>query len=124
MIWISFFRLAEKSGGGKRDRTDDLLNANQALSQLSYTPRLVLHLARITHKKFFAPEMVRFASQKLLGRGCPQPRPEGRYPRSNLTIGLLLRKEVIQPLVPQRLPCYDFIPVIDHTLGAFFLVKG
>jgi len=26
------------NGGGERDRTDDLLNANQALSQLSYTP--------------------------------------------------------------------------------------
>ncbi len=25
-------------GGGERDRTDDLLNANQMLSQLSYTP--------------------------------------------------------------------------------------
>ena len=36
---------AFKIGGGKRDRTDDLLNANQALSQLSYTPSLVLHLA-------------------------------------------------------------------------------
>ena len=32
---------------------------------------------------------------------------------------ILLRKEVIQPLVPQRLPCYDFIPVISHTFGAF-----
>ena len=30
--------------------------------------------------------------------------------------GLLLRKEVIQPLVPQRLPCYDFIPITTHTL--------
>ena len=28
------------SGGGERDRTDDLLVANQALSQLSYTPDL------------------------------------------------------------------------------------
>ena|GEM_PF-4505009 len=27
----------------------------------------------------------------------------------------LLRKEVIQPLVPQRLPCYDFIPVTSPT---------
>ena len=27
-----------KCGGGKRDRTADLLNAIQALSQLSYTP--------------------------------------------------------------------------------------
>ena len=31
---------------------------------------------------------------------------------------ILLRKEVIQPLVPQRLPCYDFIPVTSHTFGA------
>ena len=28
-------------GGAERDRTDDLLNANQALSQLSYTPILL-----------------------------------------------------------------------------------
>jgi hypothetical protein len=31
------------SGGGERDRTDDLLVANQALSQLSYTPDSHLH---------------------------------------------------------------------------------
>jgi hypothetical protein len=29
---------AEKAGGGERVRTDDLLRARQALSQLSYTP--------------------------------------------------------------------------------------
>ena len=28
-----------ENGGGERDRTDDLLLAKQALSQLSYTPR-------------------------------------------------------------------------------------
>src|SRR5262245_36220926 len=33
----------------------------------------------------------------------------------------LLRKEVIQPQVPLRLPCYDFTPITDHTLGACFL---
>ena len=33
------FRLIfEQDGGGERDRTDDLLLAKQALSQLSYTP--------------------------------------------------------------------------------------
>ena len=32
--------LAKKIGGGKRDRTDDLLLAKQALSQLSYAPVL------------------------------------------------------------------------------------
>ncbi len=30
-----------KNGGGERDRTDDLLRARQALSQLSYTPNLL-----------------------------------------------------------------------------------
>ena len=28
------------------------------------------------------------------------------------------RKEVIQPQVPLRLPCYDFTPVTGHSLGA------
>jgi hypothetical protein len=28
-----------------------------------------------------------------------------------------LRKEVIQPQVLLRLPCYDFTPIMDHTLG-------
>ena len=32
-----------------------------------------------------------------------------------------LRKEVIQPLVLERLPCYDFTPVIGFTLGSIFL---
>ena len=29
----------------------------------------------------------------------------------------LLRKEVIQPQVPLRLPCYDFVPITSLTLG-------
>ena len=33
---------------------------------------------------------------------------------------LLLRKEVIQPHVPVRLPCYDFIPVTNPTFGSSF----
>ena len=34
------------------------------------------------------------------------------------------RKEVIQPQVPLRLPCYDFTPVIDHTVvGALLAVR-
>ena len=35
----------------------------------------------------------------------------------------LLRKEVIQPHLPIRLPCYDLVPLIKHTFGAF-LPKG
>ena len=30
----------------------------------------------------------------------------------------ILRKEVIQPQVPLRLPCYDFTPVADPTVAA------
>ena len=33
----------------------------------------------------------------------------------------LLSKEVIQPLVLERLPCYDFTPVINPTLGGVLL---
>ena len=29
---------------------------------------------------------------------------------------MILRKEVIQPQVPLRLPCYDFTPVADPTV--------
>ena len=31
---------------------------------------------------------------------------------------IFLRKEVIQPQVPLRLPCYDFIPITNLTFGA------
>ena len=30
----------------------------------------------------------------------------------------ILRKEVIQPQVPLRLPCYDLVPITEFTLGA------
>ena len=32
-----------------------------------------------------------------------------------------LRKEVIQPQVLLRLPCYDFTPIMNYTLGGCFL---
>ena len=32
-----------------------------------------------------------------------------------------LRKEVIQPQVPLRLPCYDFTPVMNHTVASVLL---
>ena len=33
----------------------------------------------------------------------------------------VLRKEVIQPQVPLRLPCYDFTPVADLTVAGCLL---
>ena len=35
-------------------------------------------------------------------------------------VAKILRKEVIQPQVPLRLPCYDFIPVADPTVARCF----
>ena len=32
-----------------------------------------------------------------------------------------LRKEVIQPQVPLRLPCYDLVPITEFILGACVL---
>ena len=31
---------------------------------------------------------------------------------------VILRKEVIQPQVPLRLPCYDLVPLTELTFGA------
>ena len=36
---------------------------------------------------------------------------------------VLLRKEVIQPHLPVRLPCYDFTPITDPTFDGS-LLKG
>ena len=37
---------------------------------------------------------------------------------------LLLRKEVIQPHLPVRLPCYDFVPIADPTFDGSLLTVG
>ena len=53
--------------------------------------------------------------------------PNNRFscrPPSRRSGKVLLRKEVIQPQVPLRLPCYDFIPVTAHTLGPCLLAVG
>ena len=36
-------------------------------------------------------------------------------------LDVLLRKEVIQPLVLERLPCYDFTPITSFTFGGVLL---
>ena len=45
-----------------------------------------------------------------------------RYVQFRLTwIIYILKKEVIQPQVPLRLPCYDFTPVTNPTLDVVLL---
>ena len=39
-------------------------------------------------------------------------------PCNNLSVAnIYFIKEVIQPQVPLRLPCYDFTPVMNHTVA-------
>lgn len=44
-------------------------------------------------------------------------------PPIGVFIVVLLRKEVIQPHLPVRLPCYDFVPIADPTFDSS-LPKG
>ncbi len=37
---------------------------------------------------------------------------------NRLNVLRILRKELIQPQVPLRLPCYDLVPIAELTLGA------
>ena len=91
-------------GGDSRVRTGDLLLARQALSQLSYIP---FYLSRRVPSKLnnvtsFQLQLTRMSEQCF---HCP----------------CLLRKEVIQPHLPIRLPCYDFTPIIEPTFGRALL---
>ena len=46
-------------------------------------------------------------------------------PFTQPTVSNFLRKEVIQPHLPIRLPCYDFTPVIGPAFGSsFFAVRS
>ena len=55
-----------------------------------------------------------------------RPRPPARRRRIDLRMvppangrDDIRLKEVIQPQVPLRLPCYDFAPVTGHTMGGY-----
>jgi hypothetical protein len=82
-------------GGASRDRTDDPLLAKQVLSQLSYGPVIMTQTDRA------------WRDLSRMQVTCADAR------RNEIR---LARKEVIQPHLPIRLPCYDFTPVIDHSV--------
>ena len=54
--------------------------------------------------------------------------PDGLLPSIRVKLislrNYLPRKEVIQPHLPVRLPCYDFTPLTLHTFGASPLSVG
>ncbi len=80
-------------------------------NQLSYAPHS-FHRARGGPPRRVLPSAVPASREADSAMPCALPglRPMGA--------GLLLEKEVIQPQVPLRLPCYDFIPVTGTCLDA------
>ena len=96
------------SGGDERDRTDDPLLAKQVLSQLSYTPIPFAVGALI--RLFLEPQKLNndFKVLRLTLVSCSLR-------------AFLHRKEVIQPHLLIRLPCYDFTPVAYPTFGSALL---
>ena len=45
-------------------------------------------------------------------------------PKTGPGCRVLLRKEVIQPHLPVRLPCYDFVPIADPTFDSSLPTRG
>ena len=102
---------APSFGGDEEDRTPDPLLAKQVLSQLSYTPMFgfpsVFQASFCRHS--FSLSILKI-EQCFLSTCSPL------LTEAFELSFVLLRKEVIQPHLPIRLPCYDFTPVINPTL--------
>ena len=69
------------------------------------------------------------AEETGLGKPHAPPNPSARSPVFGgvgvwLPSPSLPRKEVIQPQLPLRLPCYDFVPVTGPTFGGCLLAVG
>ena len=56
-VWLYF-------GGDKRDRTADLLNAIQALSQLSYTPEYFVRFSISPQRKIYITRQIAICQQE------------------------------------------------------------
>src|SRR5262245_45756328 len=57
-------------------------------------------------------------------RSSDQPRSHQRSDPTEGRSSDLPRKEVIQPHLPVRLPCYDFVPITDPTFDGCLLAVG
>lgn len=59
--------------------------------------------------------LLTFAVAPNPGHYNPTGSSRPHHPQWTVFIVVLLRKEVIQPHLPVRLPCYDFVPIADPT---------
>ena len=60
---------------------------------------------------------IRYRSDSSNGTFCSKANDQVIAASHNDQRSFILRKEVIQPQVPLRLPCYDFTPVADLTVA-------
>jgi hypothetical protein len=88
--------------------------------RLNCTLRTIPRIAQSINKRFRWGAIACFPTPWSLL--IPGARPSTGTVRT--VCGFLRRKEVIQPQVPLRLPCYDFIPVTSYTLGPCPLAVG
>ena len=77
----------------------------------NFRPRSSLGQSQVQNLLNFVQKPLQLAS--LLGRELKLIKPFVWMPRA---IARRAFKEVIQPQVPLRLPCYDFTPVMNHTV--------
>jgi hypothetical protein len=94
-------------------------------NQLSYRP------AEATDGNVAASARpVQTQTQKTDGEGCKPLRTDLELDDDRTVLNglcvliMLLRKEVIQPHLPVRLPCYDLAPITGLTFGASLLAVG
>ena len=126
-------------GGDDRIRTGDPLLAKQVLSQLSYIPSDFSSLLSMVGLSGVEPLTSRLSgvrSDQLSYRPWEYNRNSVRASepaRSTWSFGRRtlagrnldsLRKEVIQPHLPIRLPCYDLAPVADPTFDTSLRKTG
>ena len=91
------------------------------LSQLSYTP-----VSEAVDSRLRFPILKVHQEPSKSNRNQLKYEPSGSknlryYDLFRRTNQVLLRKEVIQPHLPIRLPCYDFTPVTNPTFGSALL---
>ena len=70
------------------------------------------HTRGVSHLKKLATTRKTHARQQ---KNLPPPGTNQHPPVTKQINNILLRKEVIQPHLPVRLPCYDFVPIANPT---------
>ena len=120
--WLS----ALPSGGDDGNRTHDPLLAGQVLSQLSYTPIFLMRFliefplwSLKIEQQVRSTDSCRALSRRLFWFWSTFKLQV--VSSSAATTYVLHRKEVIQPHLPIRLPCYDLTPIIEPTFDCCLL---